>query len=737
MSNTLRLFNLGFILAAWLVLLVGGTVRAAENRFWLASQQDFGGKRGFYLAFENTSQGDQPARLNTLRLILGVGDGASWRFPTVTPAWKLHHEYTVTAVIGARSSRLRLDDLPALDSAGAFGPATESLLSNYVPEWAAGAADYAIVQTSLQLETSRGRRISRAFPGPSQVPEALRLFGRQPPPHREDLALAAGETLTIRATFQLVPAPGGAGAARRFAPLIDRYGQAIAAPLPGKVRTDADLKAPIAEEARRFRQWGATPGRDRFGGDARAGWHEAATGFYRTVKRRGFWWLVSPDGNPCFYTGLCTAPALTWETTPVTGREALFADLPPRAAPYGAAWGGNPWGGQAGAKDWVALRTANLIRKYGPDWKARATTSATQRLGAWGFSGLGKWCDLAPAMPSVPVLNTGGVPKLARHADVFDPAVRTQLRETLRKQIAAHQADPFVVGWSVGNEYDEIITADEITQILKLGVDIPAKRALIDEALRGHDLSKLTAAWKGAADGPGGLYAAPITGTPPADLERLRRFYADRYYALLYKTVKEIDPHHLYLGFWIVPNWWVNEEDWRLIARHCDVIGYDHYGFEFADPALRRLMREANKPALCGEFSFPPDYGGARGFGVYSVWADDEAQAGGLYAGWVRDAAQNPYCVGVCWFQYRDEPLTGRGPGGGPEPVYGEHYAFGLVDESDRPKWPLVERVRRANLATVAQRLRAAAEPGGRAPSRSAPRRTPAAAPRPPSGAAR
>lgn len=723
------------ILVGLLFLLVQQPSAAGENQFWLASQQDFGAKRGLYLAFENSPPSGQPCPLKTLKLILGVGDGKTWRFPSMTPDWKLNHAYTVTAVIGANKSQLRLDDLPPVDSPGAFMPATAAgaLLSNHVPEWAAGDADYRLFQTSLRLERSGGKAIVQTFPGPAQFPEPLRLFDRRSPSHRQMLTLKPGETLTLRATFQIVPAAASsAEGAKKFAPLIDRYGQAIAAEWPGKVRTDADLKAPIAEEARRYKQWGTPANRDRFGGDTKSGWSEAPTGVFRTVKRGKFWWLISPDGNPCFYTGLCTAPSLTWETTPVTGRESLFADLPPHTPPYDAAWSGGAWGEAGGPKESVALRTANLIRKYGPDWKAEATASLTQRLRAWGFSGLAKWCGDSDNAPTIPVLRLTGVPTLGRHVDVFDPAVQTQVRDVLRKQIAGHETDPLIVGWSIGNEYDEIITPDEIAQILQKNADSPAKRALIDEALRGDDKAALLAAWKQPGTNSDALYALSLTGTTPEALERLRRFYADRYYDFLYRTVKEIDPKHLYLGFWIVPNWWVNEEDWRLIARHCDAIGYDHYGFEFADSALRRLMAESDKPVLCGEFSFPPDYGGKRGFGVYSTWADDEAQAGQYYADWVKDAATNPYCVGVCWFQYRDEPLTGRGPGSGPNVVYGENYAFGLADECDRPKWPLVERVRQENLAANAQRLTAAAGPGAPAPSRSAPRRPKTAASRPP-----
>src|SRR3712207_9240644 len=60
----------------------------------------------------------------------------------------------------------------------------------------------------------------------------------------------------------------------------------------------------------------------------------------------------------------------------------------------------------------------------------------------------------------------------------------------------------------------------------------------------------------------------------------------------------------------------------------------------------------------------------------------------------------------VLWFQYRDQPLTGRNSRG-TGLVWGEHYAFGLVDITDRPKWDLIERIRATNLQTAPLRLKA------------------------------
>jgi uncharacterized protein (TIGR03437 family) len=200
------------------------------------------------------------------------------------------------------------------------------------------------------------------------------------------------------------------------------------------------------------------------------------------------------------------------------------------------------------------------------------------------------------------------------------------------------------------------------------------------------------------------LYASkPVP--PAADVESLRQFFASHYYEFIYTTVKQLDPNHLYFGFWIVPGYWENEADWGLIAPYCDVIGYDFYNYTFTDARLDRLMRQTGKPVLLGEFSMPATYRMERGFGAYGVHVESDAGSGDFYQQWVRDGARNPYCVGVAWFQYRNEPVTGRGPGRGSDLVYGENYAFGMVDVADRPKYDLVERVRATNLDAPLGRL--------------------------------
>jgi hypothetical protein len=263
----------------------------------------------------------------------------------------------------------------------------------------------------------------------------------------------------------------------------------------------------------------------------------------------------------------------------------------------------------------------------------------------------------------------------------------------------------------MGNEYDEIIKPDEVRQILRKPTNTPATKALIDYALEniyGNDPSRMWQAWGWPSAGIPSVGAEmPEPTLPDGDLEQLRLYYAREYYRFIYEAVKAADPNHLYLGFWIVPGWWVNESDWTVSAPFCDVIGYDRYSDQYDDDMLRRLKAQTDKPVFCGEYSFPPLYGGTRGFGRYGVISADDAGAGRKYALNMRAATADPYNTGACWFTWHDQPLTGRGPGRGPQLVIGEHFAFGPVTETDRPKWDMVHAMREANLQAAQWRLEA------------------------------
>ncbi len=678
--------------------------RADSFKYTLASQQEWGNKRGFTLGLESNI--DQiPGSIESVRLILGVADGKSWRFTEFKPQWQWDHAYKVKAVIDDKNAQLWVDGELVKESAGAFVPGNSLrvLFSGLTERDQTGKTDYQVRQSALKV--SKGAEtLEIPFRQSADWPKPLFLMEPQTP-IRAPWTAQPGQPITLEATFELVHAN-----VADYAPYIDKFGQSVHGDWRDKIRSDADLQKSVATEATRNATWGTEPNVDAFGGSKTAGWSEKPTGFFRVAKRDGFWWLISPDGNPLFYRGVDTVTG-TFEATPITGREAIFAGLPPKTGPLAAAWR------ESKNVSSFGFSQANLIRKYGDNWENAAWQSAETRLRAWGFSGLGKWSGKGEStkLPVQPVLRRTGVPTLGRIPDIFDASVRAKFHDVLEKGIIANKDNPYILGWSVGNEHEEIILKTDIASMLKMDSTVPAKRALTDYAIKqiyGGDAAKLAKAWKielNNQTAPADQIAtAKAPQIPAGDIETMRRYYADNYYGFIYRTVKEIDPNHLYFGFWIGFGWWEDDEDWRLIARHTDVIGYDDYPMNYGGARFTNLAKQVDKPVMLGEFGFASWYDGMRGYGVYgSTFTPDDATAGGLYARLIRDAASDPYTIGVEWFQYRDQPVSGRTYQKNPAVTEGEHYAFGLVDIADQPKWDLIEPMRAANLSAVATRLQA------------------------------
>jgi hypothetical protein len=695
--------NVRRLLLAWIIPLmiwfVCGTATAASYRHLLFAKYDWSANKGFYLTLENDGPAAGALDPSTLYLILGVADGSHWRYIKTKPAWTMERAYNVKAVIKPGYAELYLDNTLIQRSYGGYTSSPGPLVAGWSDLWSFDPSTY-YVRQSLAEAVAPDASVLFDLSVESTRNEQLFMFNRQSR-KRVSWLVPDAQTQTLSATFSLHQFSNP----RLSDPFVDTYGQCRYASWPAKVAVDADLITDKTAEETQLAEWGLRANVDNYGGYTDLGWKETGTLYFRVVKRDGYWWMISPSGNPMFYTGVCDAPAATWEKTPVSDRFSIFESLPSQTGTTASAWGTDVWGDGTGTR-YVAPQAANLVRKYGTAWESQATNSATLRVKTLGFSGMAKWCGFYPGMPTLQVLGRSGVPVVSRHPDVFDLTVRNTFRQVLYNQINPHKTDPMIVGWSLGSEIDEIFTGTEIREVLAKNSSVAAKKALSDYALSAlydGNLSALATAWRIAASNIQDVYNSSPNPSD-ADVEALRQYYADAYYRYVYETIKSIDPNHLYIAAYIVPGWWENENDWRLIGKWCDVIGYDFYNHDFEDNRLARLIRETDKPVLCGEFSFPALYRGTRGFGAYQSWANDDAESGDLYTAYCEAGAANPYCVGVCWFQYRDQPITGRGPGRGTELVYGENYAFGIVDITDRIKWDLATRMRQTNLGITAYR---------------------------------
>jgi uncharacterized protein (TIGR03437 family) len=678
-----------------LLLLVGAAHAQTVCRFELADQSD-GASSGFIFSLLGSADSNGNCQISSVMLRLDAGDGTTLHTLQAPFSFQTGVVYTATATVStAGALEISVNGQSLGTAQHNFQPGSGPLFASDGGDPGMGNPAYVVTQISLQL-TNGSTTISLAPNGTNAVPLPLILMSG-PPSWTSQFTEDPTHPLSITATFRFDPAVANP---HQYDPYIDAYGQTVFTTWPSKISTDADLQTAITEEETWFTNNGPIGGLDVYGGSLLANWTDKATGYYHTAFHNSRWWLISPLGNPLFYIGLDTTKAA--DATPITGRQTEFENLPAMTGTFA-----NAYSQDSENNSYFSYSVSNAIRKYGSKWQSVEADLVFQRLASWVFAGSGKWGALVQGLGLNPVLSHSAVPNVTPggHPDAWDPNIVPQLTATLASQIGTNVTNPYIIGWSVGNEIDEVMTASEVTGILALGANVPAKQALVNQALSAiysGNVSALAAAWKITATTVAAVYAS--TPNPPAaDIETLRQFYEGAWYSELYKTVRAIDPNHLYLGSWTQPK--AHPTEWPIIAANCDVIGFDYYNQTFLDPGVLALLQSTNKPAMVGEFSFPADYGGMRGFGSLdkdTVYTD--AASGQMYAEWLQNASANPYMVGVEYFEYGDQPVTGNANNGDVMPaslVVGQNQAFGMLDITRQPKYDLVNAVRAANIATL------------------------------------
>ena len=92
-------------------------------------------------------------------------------------------------------------------------------------------------------------------------------------------------------------------------------------------------------------------------------------------------------------------------------------------------------------------------------------------------------------------------------------------------------------------------------------------------------------------------------------------------------------------------------------ARHMDVVSINYYDLELSKAEFDRYYSLAGKPIIIGEYGFNSMDGGCL---TAAVPVANEEERGVGYRWFTERAAALPYIIGLHFFQYWDEPITGR-----------------------------------------------------------------------------
>lgn len=352
---------------------------------------------------------------------------------------------------------------------------------------------------------------------------------------------------------------------------------------------------------------------DRFGG-----WKDGpklrATGHFRTEKVDGKWWLVTPEGHLFFSVGLDVTRVMT-----DISNGKLHPDWYESPVPEDGKMAFTIW---------------NLEKKFGrKDFDDEYYDFVLKRFDSWGLNTIGNWSagDLTvksrkPYVMSV-LERAKGVKRMQKFQlyDFSAPDFEQNFRAAIRERFAtdralAHAAkDPMCIGFFVDNEL----------QFHKWIPDVGEENA-----------------------------AAGV----------------DLYFRICREELNRLAPGKLYLGSRFV-GFRQPGLLWRTAAKYCDVVTVNAYANSVYNISDRMLKKGEEKPILVGEFHFGCLDRGMFKPGLAPVWS--QAERGRSYMRFVEGCLQHPLFVGCHWFQYRDQPLLGRGDG--------EAYQIGFVDVCDRP----------------------------------------------------
>ncbi|MCP4638791.1 MAG: family 14 glycosylhydrolase [bacterium] len=474
-------------------------------------------------------------------------------------------------------------------------------------------------------------------------------------------------------------------------PFIDKYGQYMHGDWPDKIDSDAQFKKVHEAEDAALAWAPAVPGWDEYGGWA-DGPELEATGWFRVEQIDGKWWLVTPSGHLFFSIGSNCLYA--GGSTFITGREDWFSWVPAADGPFkrfrGHVSGVHSMGESInGDGDTVNFYQVNLKRRYGDDWAKRYQEAAYKRLPAWGFNTIGNWSwkqilDESP-LPFTVTGGTGGRSVegssgfWGKMIDVFDPSFTEAAEKGMTRLGKDFGSNPLVVGYFVDNEMSWKAIA---LGVMQSPPDQAARQVFVaDLKAKYGSLDKLTAAWGVKAASWDALRVPPRPNeAAAADCDAYEYKFARHYFETVRNTLKRHAPNQLYLGCRFTLRY-CPAQVLKACAEVVDVVSVNIYQEDVHSPVLVDM----GKPYIVGEFHFGALDRGMFHQGLQSaVDQDDRAR---MFVDYVKSAIESPLYVGCHWFQFADQPLTGRA-------MDGENYSVGLVTIVDVPHKELTEASR-------------------------------------------
>ncbi|HLF36196.1 MAG TPA: hypothetical protein VI583_18265, partial [Cyclobacteriaceae bacterium] len=439
-------------------------------------------------------------------------------------------------------------------------------------------------------------------------------------------------------------------------PLVDEYGQWIPFERTG-IATKEELESDWREEEAVMESDTHQFNYCKYGGYA--GTLARATGFFRVEKTDNKWWLVDPDGHLFFSTGSTTMSA--WSDTRFEGREKIFKARPPDFTDS-RKFGTFDDGKLLGIPGFKSFYSWNLYRRFGDSWYRNWVDLTVNRMENWGLNTIGKWADpdleYSQRKAYVLFLRGWGIESgIMGMPDIYAEDYLKQVDSAASVQCAPRTYDPWLLGYLIGQEPPWVDRALEVVETVLEGPRTPMQ----DELRKFLEIN----------DSP----------------DRRRAFIYDtysRFVDIIHAAIRKHDPNHLILGYGFAGS--APAQVIEASKRSFDIFSFTSFDYVANLNLIQQIYEMTGMPVMIGEFHFGTP---GRGIAAGLVQVKSLEERGVAYRHYVENTAPHPAIVGIHWFQWVDQPATGR--------MDGENYNTGIIDITDRPYIDLVNAMKETN----------------------------------------
>ena len=393
------------------------------------------------------------------------------------------------------------------------------------------------------------------------------------------------------------------------------------------------------------------PAQTQFGGVTRYP-RSKATGFFRTEKIDGRWWLIDPQG--CRLINAAVVSTNFGQQSPDVKH--VFE----RKFKSPAGW---------------ASATRQFLRDN-------------------GFDGTGNWSDdgTLNANADHPLVQSracsfmglyakerGGTHPEPGHLGypndcifVFDPEFPA-FADKLARTMAASKDDPYLLGWFTDNELP--FKLDALDRYLTLPDKDPGRQAAEAFVSQRH------------------LKRNALTA---ADREAWTAVLAEKYFGTVHAAIRRYDPNHLILGPRFHATDHRNAALLGVAGKYIDVAGYNLYNVWTPADTVQRISSLSGRPVLITEFYAKADDSGLGNTDGAGWLVRTQADRGAFYENFTLSLIQSRVVVGWQWFKYIDnDPAFAKGK-------QASDSNKGILDRLYEPYAPLLTSMRRVNAARYA-----------------------------------